>query len=62
MAQRDLLFYVLRAREAFGNRTGKKFYCCPARTSKLYECVSAKVFRYIDNAKWKALLEARSLI
>lgn len=22
--------------------------------TKLYECVSAKVFRYIDNAKWKA--------
>jgi hypothetical protein len=24
----------------------------------LKECVSAKVFRYIDNAKWKAEIEA----
>ena len=54
MAQRDLLFYVLRDREVFPHRTGKKFYCCPACTSKLYECVSARVFRYIDNAKWQA--------
>lgn len=59
MAQRDLLFYVLRDREAFPNRTGKKFYCCTTCTSKLHECVSAKVFRYIDNAKWKALIESR---
>jgi len=58
LAQRDLLFYVLRDREAFPNRTGKKFYCCPTCTSKLYECVSAKVFRYIDNAKWKAEIES----
>jgi hypothetical protein len=58
MAQRDLLFYVLRDREAFPKRRGKKFYCCPTCTSKLYECVSAKVFRYIDNAKWKAQMEA----
>jgi hypothetical protein len=57
-AQRDLLFYVLRDREAFPNRTGEKFYCCPACTSKLHECVSAKVFRYIDNAKWKAEIES----
>ena len=58
LAQRELLFYVLRDREAFPNRTGKKFYCCPTCTSKLYECVSAKVFRYIDNAKWKAEIES----
>jgi hypothetical protein len=57
LAQRDLLFYVLRAREVFPNRTGKKFYCCPKCTSKLYECVSFKIFRYIDNAKWKAQIE-----
>jgi hypothetical protein len=57
-AQRDLLFYVLRDRETFPNRTGGKFYCCPKCTSKLYECVSQKVFRYIDNAKWKAAIEA----
>jgi hypothetical protein len=56
-AQRDLLFHVLRYRETFPNRTGKKFYCCPRCTSKLYECVTAKVFRYIDNAKWKAEIE-----
>jgi hypothetical protein len=56
-AQRDLLFYVLRDRERFPHRTGKKFYCCPRCTSKLYECVSAKAFRYIDNAKWKAEIE-----
>jgi hypothetical protein len=59
-AQRDLLFYVLRDREVFPSRTGKKFYCCPKCTAKLYECVSAKVFRYIDNAKWKAAIEAGS--
>ena len=57
LAQRELLFYVLRDREVFPNRTGKKFYCCPKCTSKLYECVSAKVFRYIDNAKWKTEIE-----
>jgi hypothetical protein len=57
LAQRDLLFYVLRDRETFPHRTGNKFYCCPKCTSKLYECVSAKVFRYIDNAKWKAAIE-----
>ena len=57
LAQRELLFYVLRDREVFPNRTGKKFYCCPACTSKLHECVSAKVFRYIDNAKWKKEIE-----
>ena len=56
-AQRELLFYVLRDRERFPNRTGKKFYCCPQCTSKLYECVSAKVFRYIDNAKWRKEIE-----
>jgi len=60
LAQRDLLFYVLRDREVFPNRNGKKFYCCPKCTSKLYECVSAKVFRYIDNAKWKAEIETGS--
>jgi hypothetical protein len=58
LAQRELLFYVLRDREVFPNRTGKKFYCCPKCTSKLYECVSFKIFRYIDNAKWKAQIEA----
>ena len=57
-AQRDLLFYVLRDREAFPNRTGKRFHGCPTYTSKLYECVRLKVFRYIDNAKWKAEIEA----
>ena len=56
LAQRELLFYVLRDREVFPKRTGK-FYCCPKCTSKLYECVSAKVFRYIDNAKWKREIE-----
>jgi hypothetical protein len=57
VAQRELLFYVLRDREVFPNRTGKRFYCCPQCTSKLYECVSFKVFRYIDNAKWRAEIE-----
>lgn len=57
LAQRDLLFSVLRDREVFPNRTGTKFYCCPKCTSKLHECLSAKVFRYIDNAKWKAEIE-----
>src|SRR5262245_24069722 len=57
LAQRDLLFYVLRDREVFQKRTGKKFYCCPKCTSKLYECVRANVFRYIDNAKWKEEIE-----
>jgi hypothetical protein len=59
LAQRDLLFSVLRSREVFPNRTGHKFYCCPRCTAKLYECVSAKVFHYIDNAKWKAQIEVR---
>ena len=58
LAQRNLLFYVLRDREAFPNRSGRKFYCCPKCTSKLYECVTAKVFRYVDNAKWKARIES----
>lgn len=58
LAQRELLFYVLRDREVFPSRSGKKFYCCPKCTSKLYECVSSKVFRYIDNAKWKAEIES----
>jgi hypothetical protein len=57
-AQRDLLFYVLRDREVFPARTGRKFYCCPKCTAKLYECVSANVFRYIDNAKWRRQIEA----
>jgi hypothetical protein len=57
LAQRDLLFGVLRYREVFPGRTGGKFYCCPRCTAKLYECVSAKVFRYIDNEKWKAEIE-----
>ena len=56
-AQRDLLFYVLRDRETFPNRMGKTFYCRPKCTAKLYECVSQKVFRYIDNAKWKSAIE-----
>src|SRR5262245_36434937 len=47
LAQRDLLFSVLRDREVFPDRTGSKFYCCPKCTAKLYECVNAKVFRYI---------------
>jgi hypothetical protein len=58
LAQRELLFYVLRDRERFPNRSGQKFYCCPQCTSKLYECVTARVFRYIDNAKWQAKIEA----
>jgi len=58
LAQRELLFYVLRDREVFPHRTGSRFYCCPKCTSKLYECVCAKIFRYIDNAKWKAEIEA----
>jgi len=58
LAQRDLLFSVLRDREVFPNRTGTKFYCCPKCTAKLYECVGSKVFRYIDNAKWKAEIES----
>jgi hypothetical protein len=58
LAQRDLLFSVLRDREVFPARSGKRFYCCPKCTAKLYECVSANVFRYIDNAKWKAAIEA----
>jgi hypothetical protein len=58
LAQRDLLFYVLRDREVFPDRIGKKFYCCPKCTSKLHECVTARVFRYIDNAKWKTEIES----
>jgi len=58
LAQRDLLFSVLRDRDMFPNRSGQKFYCCPKCTAKLYECVSSRVFRYIDNAKWKAKLES----
>src|SRR5262245_33134847 len=57
-AQRDLLFSILRDREVFPNRRGNKFYCCPTCTAKVYECVSANVFRYIDNAKWKAQIES----
>jgi hypothetical protein len=57
LAQRDLLFSVLRYREVFPNRTGTKFYCCPKCTGKLYECVSSKAFRYIDNAKWQSEIE-----
>jgi hypothetical protein len=41
-------------------RTGKKLYCCSKCTSKLYECVTANVFRYIDNKKWKAEIEIGS--
>ena len=58
LVQRDLLFSVLRDREVFPHRTGKKCYCCPKCTGKLYECVSAKVFHYIDNARWKAEIES----
>jgi hypothetical protein len=58
LAQRELLFYVLRDRVVFPHRTGKKFYCCPTCTSKLHECVTARVFRYIDNAMWKANIES----
>lgn len=57
LAQRELLFYVLRDREVFPQRTGNKFYCCPKCTSKIHECVAARVFRYVDNAKWKAEIE-----
>jgi hypothetical protein len=57
LAQRDLLFHVLRYREVFPNRTGNKFYCCPRCTAKLYQCVSCKVFRYIDNAKWQSAID-----
>jgi hypothetical protein len=57
LAQRDLLFSVLRDREVFPDRTGRKFYCCPKCTAKLYECLSAKVFRYIDNEKWMTQIE-----
>jgi hypothetical protein len=48
----------LRDREVFPSRCGNKFYCCPKCTAKVHECVSAKVFRYIDNAKWKAQIES----
>jgi hypothetical protein len=58
LAQRDLLFYVLRDREMLPKRTGKRFYCCAKCTSKVYECVRANVFRYVDNAKWKAEIES----
>jgi hypothetical protein len=57
LAQRDLLFSVLRDREVFPNRTGAKFYCCPKCTAKLYECLCANVFRYIDNSKWRKEIE-----
>lgn len=57
-AQRDLLFYVLRDRETFPERCGEKFYCCPKCTSRLYECVSQNVFRYIDNTRWKIAIES----
>jgi hypothetical protein len=58
LAQRDLLFSILREREVFPSRTGNKFYCCPKCTAKVHECVTAKVFRYIDNTKWKAQIES----
>ena len=58
LAQRDLLFHVLRYREVFPNRAGTRFYCCPKCTGKLYECVNSRVFRYIDNTKWKSEMEA----
>jgi hypothetical protein len=58
LAQRELLFYVLRDREVFPNRSGNKFYCCPKCTSKLHECVISKVFRYVDNEKWRAAIES----
>lgn len=57
-AQRDLLFHVLRYRETFPDRVGKKFYCCPKCTSKLHECLTSNVFRYINNAKWRAAIES----
>jgi hypothetical protein len=59
LAQRDLLFSILREREVFPSRTGNKFYCCPKCTAKVHECVTANVFRYIDNAKWKAQIESK---
>lgn len=57
-AQRDLLFYVLRDRETFPERCGEKFYCCQKCTSRLYECVSQNVFRYIDATRWKIAIES----
>ncbi len=57
LAQRDLLFSVLRYRETFPGRQGDKFYCCPKCTERIYACLSAKVFHYIDNDKWKAEIE-----
>lgn len=59
LAQRDLLFSILRDREVFPDRSGEKFYCCPKCTAKVHECVTAKVFRYIDNARWKSEIERR---
>ena len=56
-AQRDLLFHVLRYRERFPGKKGKKFFCCGPCTSKVHEVVNANAFRYIDNAKWKAEIE-----
>jgi hypothetical protein len=38
-------------------RSEARLYCCPKCTSKLYECVSAHVFRYIDSKKWKTEIE-----
>ena len=60
LAQRDLLFDVLLYREVFPGRTGGKFYCCPKCTGKIYECVRSKVFHYIDNARWRVEIEART--
>jgi hypothetical protein len=57
LAQRHLLFSVLRDRGVFPGRTGSNFYCRRKYTAKLYEFVSARVFRYIGNEKWKADIE-----
>ena len=40
-----------------GRRALRAAIPCPTCTSKLYECVSLKVFRYIDKEKWKAAIE-----
>ena len=62
LAQRELLFHVLRYREVFPNRRGKTFYCCATCTAKLSECLRAKAFRYIDNAKWHAEIATNSQV
>lgn len=57
LAQRDLLFFVMRYRLKHPQNYGKKFYCCPKCTEKLRDCLRAKVFRYIDNDEWFLAIE-----